>query len=261
MAPISLTLSKKPKQDHEFWTSDEQVSHCSDCLVRFTVVTRRHHCRCCGEIYCGKCSSQTALVMPATKISKPYNVKEKRVCNGCANIYKTRRLGGVPCEYLLGGSVKSNDKMCLRYEDSIGYLFKEGMNGNRRWIHVSEQQSAVHVDCSYCLKPLDAQVSQFCSSSHQRTCHHMMHFTCALQHDSATTTSFRSSSSSKGKHCPCCCTPYDFIKPFRNPYLEQGEDLYDAVLPENGVTYFLVDVKQRTVFRMPTGFTVGKLVR
>ena len=258
-----------PKADHDFWVTDEQVTHCSDCRIEFCFTKRRHHCRCCGEVYCGDCTSQKALVMPANEIEKHYTVKEKRVCDGCASIYKSIRLGGAPCEYLLGGTVDASDRLYLRYEDSSGLLYKEGMNAQRRWIGISEESTTLNADCSYCLKPLDSQVSQYNSSEHQRTCHHMLHFSCALQHDSVSSSSsslssfsslsFKSNLSSKSKHCPCCCTSYDYIKPCSNPYLESDvESTFDSIIPENGVTYFLVDVKQRAVFRMPTGFVVAK---
>eukprot|EP01083_Nonionella_stella_P008562 24712_1 len=36
------------------WVDDRERDHCSysDCSERFGVVTRKHHCRCCGDIFC-----------------------------------------------------------------------------------------------------------------------------------------------------------------------------------------------------------------
>ncbi|XP_076326445.1 hepatocyte growth factor-regulated tyrosine kinase substrate-like isoform X2 [Tachypleus tridentatus] len=50
---------------------------CHRCRVQFTVVQRKHHCRNCGQIFCGKCSSRTSAI-PRFGIEK-----EVRVCEAC----------------------------------------------------------------------------------------------------------------------------------------------------------------------------------
>lgn len=37
---------------------DDHAPTCSGCKSLFTTVTRRHHCRCCGRVYCHSCSSK-----------------------------------------------------------------------------------------------------------------------------------------------------------------------------------------------------------
>jgi len=37
------------------WVPDESVINCSRCLEDFTLTKRRHHCRKCGQIFCGSC--------------------------------------------------------------------------------------------------------------------------------------------------------------------------------------------------------------
>jgi len=44
------------------WVSNELRTNCSLCRRRFTRVYRRHHCRICGEVVCGKCSPFRARV-------------------------------------------------------------------------------------------------------------------------------------------------------------------------------------------------------
>src|SRR6056297_2414033 len=39
------------------WVSDEAVTNCHQCAAEFTWLTRRHHCRACGEVFCYKCCS------------------------------------------------------------------------------------------------------------------------------------------------------------------------------------------------------------
>eukprot|EP00041_Stephanoeca_diplocostata_P012134 m.202385 g.202385 ORF g.202385 m.202385 type:complete len:282 (+) comp18827_c0_seq4:314-1159(+) len=41
----------KPK-----WTPDVSSACCEECFAKFTVVRRRHHCRKCGRLLCGKCA-------------------------------------------------------------------------------------------------------------------------------------------------------------------------------------------------------------
>jgi hypothetical protein len=37
------------------WVPDAAAKFCTACRDKFTSIKRRHHCRCCGNIYCGDC--------------------------------------------------------------------------------------------------------------------------------------------------------------------------------------------------------------
>ena len=54
-----------------------QVCQCCQ-STHFTLVNRRHHCRKCGRVVCGGCSSRTFVL---SNISD----KPQRVCNTCYN--------------------------------------------------------------------------------------------------------------------------------------------------------------------------------
>ncbi|XP_062305473.1 hepatocyte growth factor-regulated tyrosine kinase substrate isoform X3 [Osmerus eperlanus] len=56
------------------WVDAEE---CHRCRVQFGVMTRKHHCRACGQIFCGKCSSKYSTI-PKFGIEK-----EVRVCEPC----------------------------------------------------------------------------------------------------------------------------------------------------------------------------------
>lgn len=59
------------------WIPDESAPHCMSCQSVFTVVRRRHHCRNCGKVFCGRCSANT---VPLPRYG---HVKPVRVCNRC----------------------------------------------------------------------------------------------------------------------------------------------------------------------------------
>lgn len=65
------------------WIPDELAPHCMSCQTVFTVVRRRHHCRNCGKVFCGKCSAN------AVPLPRYGHVKPVRVCNRCFMFHVT----------------------------------------------------------------------------------------------------------------------------------------------------------------------------
>lgn len=59
------------------WIPDDMAPRCMSCQAIFTVMRRRHHCRNCGKIFCGRCSSNS---VPLPRYG---HVKPVRVCNRC----------------------------------------------------------------------------------------------------------------------------------------------------------------------------------
>ncbi|KAI6219773.1 FYVE zinc finger [Aphelenchoides fujianensis] len=60
------------------WIRDEDCKRCMICTNKFTIVNRRHHCRCCGRVLCAECCSVRRLL--------PYmreDEKRQRVCVPC----------------------------------------------------------------------------------------------------------------------------------------------------------------------------------
>jgi len=62
------------------WVPDDFVNECLNCNTKFTVTSRKHHCRLCGRIYCGKCADKKAPIP-----SLGYK-DEVRVCDKCFEI-------------------------------------------------------------------------------------------------------------------------------------------------------------------------------
>lgn len=78
---------------YAFWCSDEYFTNCYRCGVQFGILTRKHHCRVCGKIYCNACSSlmlpnELIYGTPRTAFASPMvlplgSKKESRVCILC----------------------------------------------------------------------------------------------------------------------------------------------------------------------------------
>jgi myotubularin-related protein 1/2 len=71
--------SDKSTKDRRFsnWADDKGVNACSRCSVGFSAFKRKHHCRGCGLIFCGPCSSKRQLLASHSKW------REVRVCDEC----------------------------------------------------------------------------------------------------------------------------------------------------------------------------------
>ncbi|XP_035662593.1 pleckstrin homology domain-containing family F member 2-like isoform X3 [Branchiostoma floridae] len=55
---------KRPMQEHAaVWVPDSEANVCQHCnRTKFTPIQRRHHCRNCGRVVCGACSSKKYLL-------------------------------------------------------------------------------------------------------------------------------------------------------------------------------------------------------
>ena len=62
----SITICNK----NNVWVNDNMVEQCHGCKVAFNVMIRKHHCRCCGNIFCYKCVGQT-IVIPQFITDRP----------------------------------------------------------------------------------------------------------------------------------------------------------------------------------------------
>ncbi|OZC09884.1 hypothetical protein X798_02990 [Onchocerca flexuosa] len=63
------------RADH--WVQDPSRNSCTQCMQKFSLAERRHHCRNCGHIFCSRCS-RFETDIKHMKISKPV-----RVCQNC----------------------------------------------------------------------------------------------------------------------------------------------------------------------------------
>ena len=65
------------------WVTDGKRSRCGLCGAEFGLLTRRHHCRRCGDVFCDDCTAHSLTMRhsaaEATELAVP-----QRVCSGCA---------------------------------------------------------------------------------------------------------------------------------------------------------------------------------
>ncbi len=60
------------------WVPDASCAQCQRCDQAFGTWVRKHHCRCCGRIFCNACT-QRRMPLPALGMVAPV-----RVCDECA---------------------------------------------------------------------------------------------------------------------------------------------------------------------------------
>ncbi|KAH9626215.1 hypothetical protein KSS87_000094 [Heliosperma pusillum] len=117
--------SESANVSRDFWMPDDSCRVCYDCDAHFTLFNRRHHCRLCGRIFCGKC---TANWVPANTDKSSYlrdEWEKVRVCNFCFKQWQqgVARVGdsatdGI-CRSLSGASIASSKSSCTAYGSTI----------------------------------------------------------------------------------------------------------------------------------------------
>jgi len=55
------------------WMDDSKTANCIACQTAFSLITRRHHCRACGQVFCYKCLSK--------------KIDQDMVCNKCYDLH------------------------------------------------------------------------------------------------------------------------------------------------------------------------------
>ena len=66
------------------WQPDDDVEGCNECLSKFTMIVRRHHCRVCGLIFCDSCCPKTACTSTGSLSSSGSSgMIMERTCYSC----------------------------------------------------------------------------------------------------------------------------------------------------------------------------------
>eukprot|EP01132_Coremiostelium_polycephalum_P005697 gene5697-7088_t len=107
------------------WESDDVAKTCRKCNCSFSLFNRKHHCRHCMKVFCGKCTEKNT---PITKLCYP---KPVRVCDDC---YPVASAGGV--------KYQSAKQMLAQYNASLDAYYKQYAH-LYPWIQPATQQSAL----------------------------------------------------------------------------------------------------------------------
>ncbi|KDR10856.1 hepatocyte growth factor-regulated tyrosine kinase substrate isoform X2 [Zootermopsis nevadensis] len=92
---------------------------CHRCRVQFGMMQRKHHCRACGQVFCGHCSSKTST-LPKFGIEK-----EVRVCEACYEILNKptsasqKTDGELPAEYVSSSLAQQSQSPPRKSEDEL----------------------------------------------------------------------------------------------------------------------------------------------
>ena len=62
------------------WRPDGEVTNCEECNEGFSFFNRRHHCRKCGGLFCGRCSGARRVLGK----DMGYGSEPQRVCRPCS---------------------------------------------------------------------------------------------------------------------------------------------------------------------------------
>ncbi|CAO4364933.1 unnamed protein product [Caenorhabditis nigoni] len=67
-----------------YWIPDSECQNCMLCNAKFTIITRRHHCRACGRVLCGSCCSEKSVLDYLKEDGK--KPQAVRVCKPCSTM-------------------------------------------------------------------------------------------------------------------------------------------------------------------------------
>lgn len=62
------------------WADDKSTTSCTKCNKTFSFFWRRHHCRCCGQIFCESCTRDLRIIPSIS------NWRPSRCCTDCAKM-------------------------------------------------------------------------------------------------------------------------------------------------------------------------------
>ncbi|KAL7307138.1 hypothetical protein TKK_0000863 [Trichogramma kaykai] len=74
---MSWEALDEPGPAPTLWVPDHAVNRCMGCDTEFWLGRRKHHCRCCGKIFCADCS-ENSTPLPSEQLYNPV-----RVCSEC----------------------------------------------------------------------------------------------------------------------------------------------------------------------------------
>ena len=105
---MSQSLQTLPK---EFWLPNEVSKFCRKCDKGFTAVSRKHHCRYCGLIFCNKCAKEHQRLNSLTKL--------ERICEDCLLLLRSHNSNDQSSNFSFIASFTSDIKETWEQDENI----------------------------------------------------------------------------------------------------------------------------------------------
>ncbi|OBA15045.1 uncharacterized protein OGAPODRAFT_16891 [Ogataea polymorpha] len=107
------------------WQPDESARECPFCHRKFTFFNRRHHCRKCGRVVCGDCSSVFTCYLPNTYVVSPQSQMfletphvPHRTCDECAAELERQGHRSQPIDMIKSSSARE-DTLALENDENL----------------------------------------------------------------------------------------------------------------------------------------------
>ena len=104
LSPPAPPKSSNPSSEERLFqegpnlTDKEEVQCCQGCKIKFTLVLRKHNCKVCGRVFCGKCSCVVHLVkLNEKKITRRTEETIERSRDNSLNSLSVKLLGVRVC--------------------------------------------------------------------------------------------------------------------------------------------------------------------
>jgi len=80
---LEILRTANALRESDFWVPDSSVSNCAQCDLPFTFITRKHHCRVCGNVFCLHCCPFVHGALYGYE-------RDVRVCSRCTKVNAER---------------------------------------------------------------------------------------------------------------------------------------------------------------------------
>lgn len=113
-----IQAEKKRREQVPVWVKNEDRNNCMECQSTFNWLRTRHHCRMCGDVYCGTCSDQVRMLPAYLSIDGPVNNPDRhemRVCIKCSIQFDA---GNLPVHSLTPRHIKDKETQKNRNKET-----------------------------------------------------------------------------------------------------------------------------------------------
>lgn len=86
--------AESANMSRDFWMPDESCRVCYECDSPFTIFNRKHHCRLCGRVFCGRCTINSVPAHPDEPNTGREDGDRIKVCNYCFKQWKQQSATG-----------------------------------------------------------------------------------------------------------------------------------------------------------------------